>query len=159
MDTPNPVPLIDLDVDDKPRDVVRINKTNYELRQMDDLSIVQQSRIGRELGELWKLVAGLQVPADDDTIRDNRLATLVDSICNVILIAPPTILAALKPGQKLKIAQVFSLLWLRGPDAVKAIVPGQVKGEQPILKRGSTPPRAAAGSTADRRSAGSRTRH
>jgi hypothetical protein len=160
MATKPVVPLLNFDIDNRPRQVIAIDGTHYPLRRGDDLSI----DTSRELGRLLKTYADLNVLIERKGQRLARatkaqLDTVMKDLCRIIIAAPPAVLHKLTPVMRFRTINVFLTLSLTSRlNAAKAMdQAGQISDRalSDVLS-GKTSSPSSAGSSAATRSIGSR---
>lgn len=104
------------------RTIVAIDGTRYELRQRDELPPLDGYRLKKLGKRLLELVAA------DDLTDDQQedLKTLPRTVCGMVLMAPPEVLAALSDEQCWAVCQVFfqqAETWIGA--IVQAMVPAK----------------------------------
>lgn len=131
-------PLLDLTIDNAPRDVIRIDGKDYVLRRSDDLSIDTSQKLGGRLRELAGIAVLRQKEGKVSRKVEKRLGVLLEEVCCDVLAAPPAVLKKLTPVMRFRIANVFqvrSLLTLRSAQSIAAS--GQPKALDRIIERES----------------------
>ena len=88
------------------RAIVRIGETPYEMKNAEELSILDFHAIGKHGQKVARLMATPDLSDDDVTTLHSALRVLVA----IILIAPPEILDRLNDMQRVAIAETFTRL-------------------------------------------------
>lgn len=99
-------PLLDLDTLTR-RPTVRIDGQPYDLRTLDDFSLVEGHRHWRESERLSDLVHRVATLTADE---ESDAEQLIEAYCRRMVVAPPTVLDRLTPGQRVQIVATFALL-------------------------------------------------
>jgi hypothetical protein len=150
------VPLLDFSVDTAPRQIIRIDNHDYQLRRNDDLSIDGSMNLGRKLRGFGELVAVQQRQGKLNKVSKERLGVLLKEICAAVLDAPPRVQRKLTPVMRFRIVNVFLMLSLTTLRSAKAtVLSGQVHIPDARLA-GMMSSLGSAGSTAATRSRGGR---
>lgn len=127
------------------RHFVTIDGVNYDLRNADELSIVELDRMTRQSARFDQLFAQ-QIRSEEESAE---YEAILHGLCNTILEAPDDVRAKLKDGQRADIVVAFTALSLRSLQSTRA---NQEAATVPPT--GASSRRASRGSTGARRRRG-----
>jgi hypothetical protein len=128
------------------RPTIRIDGEHYELRSLDEMSILEGQALTRDGREIEILAAG-------GTDPEGRLSGLLADVVNRIVIGlPDTVLEALSDTNRMAICEVFTGLLLRRRMAVAGAIARRMTGAH---SNGESSSHGSSASTADTPPSGS----
>ncbi len=153
------VPLLSLEVENRPRHVIAIDGVNYTLRRSDDLSIEASRELAVQLKTFGQISDLARQPKALARATRAQLDKVLRDLCALILAAPPAVLKKITPVQRFRIVNVFLMLSLKNRlSSTKALESmGQIQDRAiDALLTGKTSSPNSSGSSAATRSPGSR---
>lgn len=154
-----PVPLLNFQIDTKPRQVIAIDGKTYELRRPDDLTIDASVALSAHMRTYAELQVALRGKPAVSRKAKTQLGETMKALCALMVAAPPAILQKLTPIMRFRVINVFLTLSLTNrAKAAKAMELSGQLSDQAIaaVLAGKTGSPSSAASTAATPSRGSR---